>query len=53
VRAGAGQIEVAYPPGPLDVVLHLSGQLAAVESVPWLGGRRVAFRPDSPGETTP
>ena len=45
VRAGRGGIEVEYEPRPLDVVLGLAGYGATIEAVPWLGGRRVGFRP--------
>lgn len=42
VRRG-DKLEVWLEPAPLDVVLEMSGYLAELESVPWLG-RRVTFR---------
>jgi hypothetical protein len=42
VRRG-DEIEVRLNPAPLDVVLEMSGYLAELEVVPWLG-RRVTFR---------
>ena len=42
VRRG-DELEVWLDPAPLDVVLEMSGYLAELEGVPWLG-RRVTFR---------
>jgi hypothetical protein len=37
------RIEVVLPPQPLHVVLRLAGMDATLESVTWLGGRRIEF----------
>jgi hypothetical protein len=37
-------VTVALEPAPLDVVLQMAGYLQPIETVPWLGGRSVAFK---------
>jgi hypothetical protein len=44
IRVDDASIEVEYEPRPLDVVLEMAGYRAAIDAVPWLGGRRVTFR---------
>jgi hypothetical protein len=36
-------LAIDIPPGPLDVVLQLSGYDDPIEDVPWLNGRRIIF----------
>jgi hypothetical protein len=41
IAVGTNEITVWPKPGPLDVVLEMAGYLEEVESVPWLGDRRI------------
>jgi hypothetical protein len=43
VRWGEGAVEVALAPGPLDVVVEMSGALQPLSGTAWLGPRRVTF----------
>ncbi len=43
VTATESTIEVALEPAPLDVVLEMAGYLRALDTVPWLNGRRLVF----------
>jgi hypothetical protein len=44
IRIEETRLVVIFDSSPLHIVLHLSGLDDLVETVGWLGGRRIAFQ---------
>jgi hypothetical protein len=46
IRVEETRLVIVFTSSPLNVVVHLSGLDDPVETVPWLGGRRIEFQTD-------